>query len=413
MKATIHFTHDIQESQNPHIDTSSSHGQVRGWVGCNGTRKQFSTGIFCDKSEFFDGIINPKSEESRASAQELKDLKDRIKSIKILPHMTAEMVVKIVRDEYVEGMYEHTIKTALNYSLMENKQTLTQSTIDKQDYCVRKFDSFLSTKMGYKDVEIAALSPKIIISFQNNLIEEGIQYTTARDILKCLSSLYNNYIDDHVDELKSIPSNPFRISIRKLSKAITKLKARGSVSVEEMSLTEEEVRRIWEYEPVKDHYNWYKYTALWQIYTGFARADLANEFKFKKTKDGSQYIEMRRQKTGIKSVIPVSNATMIIHKELLRLASKYAQDGSDNIFPDMQVKGTTYKRFLKRMSLHVGRRLHSHLFRHTFGMTMSRKGIPLEYISKMMGHTSTKTTESFYVRPEDETVIDNVKSILG
>jgi site-specific recombinase XerD len=38
----------------------------------------------------------------------------------------------------------------------------------------------------------------------------------------------------------------------------------------------------------------------------------------------------------------------------------------------------------------------SHRFRHTFAVEMLLAGVPIERVSKLLGHKTTRTTEKFY-----------------
>jgi site-specific recombinase XerD len=43
----------------------------------------------------------------------------------------------------------------------------------------------------------------------------------------------------------------------------------------------------------------------------------------------------------------------------------------------------------------IGTRLHSHLARHSFATYMLSKGIRIEHVSKMLGHTTIKHTQRY------------------
>ena len=45
-----------------------------------------------------------------------------------------------------------------------------------------------------------------------------------------------------------------------------------------------------------------------------------------------------------------------------------------------------------------------HTLRRTFATSLRREGRPIDVVSKILGHSSTKVTEQFYVELEDETV---------
>jgi len=56
-----------------------------------------------------------------------------------------------------------------------------------------------------------------------------------------------------------------------------------------------------------------------------------------------------------------------------------------------------YNRCLKALGMACGieRPLHSHMARHTFATWMLRHGIPIEHVSKMLGHTNITQTQRY------------------
>lgn len=62
-----------------------------------------------------------------------------------------------------------------------------------------------------------------------------------------------------------------------------------------------------------------------------------------------------------------------------------------------KVSMQVYNRCLKDIGKALGFRksLHSHLARHTFATWALRNGVPIEYVSKMLGHTNIKQTQRY------------------
>ena len=53
----------------------------------------------------------------------------------------------------------------------------------------------------------------------------------------------------------------------------------------------------------------------------------------------------------------------------------------------------------------------SHLARHTFGTLMMSAGIPIESISKMMGHTNIRTTQT-YAKVTDDKISEDMDRLM-
>lgn len=59
----------------------------------------------------------------------------------------------------------------------------------------------------------------------------------------------------------------------------------------------------------------------------------------------------------------------------------------------------------------VKENLSYHDSRHTFGTLMLSAGIPIESISKMMGHTNIKTTQ-IYARVTDDKISEDMDRLM-
>ena len=108
--------------------------------------------------------------------------------------------------------------------------------------------------------------------------------------------------------------------------------------------------------------------------------------------EGKRYIRKARQKTEVKSLIPLHP----IAEQLLSLYTKEKSKGDYKIFPDTMSKGKLSTR-LKAVGLACGIRtpLTWHVARHSFGTLSLEAGIPMESIAKMMGHSSIASTQIY------------------
>ena len=62
-----------------------------------------------------------------------------------------------------------------------------------------------------------------------------------------------------------------------------------------------------------------------------------------------------------------------------------------------QMKNAEYNLYLKMVgeACGISRPLHSHMARHTFATWMLRQGVPIEHVSKMLGHTNITQTQRY------------------
>ena len=132
---------------------------------------------------------------------------------------------------------------------------------------------------------------------------------------------------------------------------------------------------------------------LFACYTGLAYVDLQqlNSTHLVKEADNSWYIRKPRQKTGQDSIIPLLPAA-------IRILTKYNLTNSIADFRWFVSTNQKMNKGLKYIAKRakISKDLHMHLARHTFATTVTlANGIPIETVSKMLGHASIKQTQHY------------------
>jgi site-specific recombinase XerD len=132
---------------------------------------------------------------------------------------------------------------------------------------------------------------------------------------------------------------------------------------------------------------------LFACYTGLAYVDLQqlNSSHLIKETDNSWYIRKPRQKTGQDSIIPLLPAA-------IRILEKYSVANDIANFHWFVSTNQKMNRGLKFIAKRAGieKDLHMHLARHTFATTVTlANGVPIETVSKMLGHANIKQTQHY------------------
>ena len=123
------------------------------------------------------------------------------------------------------------------------------------------------------------------------------------------------------------------------------------------------------------------------------------------TADGRYYIRINRKKTDVESFIP-------LHPVAERILALYnTTDESRPIFPLPNRNMIWYCIHEIGIMAGVKENLSYHDSRHTFGTLMLSSGIPIESISKMMGHTSIRTTQ-IYARVTDDKISEDMDRLI-
>ena len=144
-------------------------------------------------------------------------------------------------------------------------------------------------------------------------------------------------------------------------------------------------------------------------FTGLSHADVVKltHADIHTDDNGERWIIDRRQKTGTQfrvKLLPVAEMLYERYKEM-HLAG-------DRVFP---LKGThkTLNMSLRHVARHAGLSFNPtiHMARHTFATTVTlSQGVPLETVSKMLGHTRVDTTQ-IYAKVTDEKIDADTKRL--
>jgi site-specific recombinase XerD len=155
----------------------------------------------------------------------------------------------------------------------------------------------------------------------------------------------------------------------------------------------EQVELILFHQPSKKRYELVQDLFIFSCFTGLSYIDIK---KLKKSNiqsffDGHQWIISRRKKTDIASNVRL----MEIPKQLIE---KYAGiTRNDFIFPvpSNRTCNVYIRKIIEEVGIISEQKDSFHKARHTFGTMFLTEGVPLESLSKMMGHKHISTTQIY------------------
>lgn len=144
---------------------------------------------------------------------------------------------------------------------------------------------------------------------------------------------------------------------------------------------------------------------LFSTFTGLSYADLKrlSEDDMSQDADGTWWIHVDRQKTGCRSAIRLLDVP-------LRIMEKYRDERRDGRIFNIYSRSYLIK-LTKKLGEEYGFYLTFHKARHNFGthITLSM-GVPIETVSRMMGHKSITTTQ-IYAHVTDRKVDEDMKRL--
>lgn len=147
---------------------------------------------------------------------------------------------------------------------------------------------------------------------------------------------------------------------------------------------------------------------LFSCFTGLTYSDIAflTEKDISVGIDGEKWIFTTRTKTGTPSRIPLLPIARII---LDKYSNKPEMKNAGSLLP--KLSNQRLNSYLKEISDICGfaKELTFHCARHTFATTVTlANGVPIETISKMLGHKNLRTTQ-LYAKVMDNKVSNDMK----
>ena len=254
---------------------------------------------------------------------------------------------------------------------------------------VRKYKSVLNSIKRFlkgADISLPDLNYSFVSDYYTYLVsKEGLKNNSALKNLKCLYRvihicILNKWIDSNpFTEFKCSYKQPIRPYLTETEIELLYLKPIPSLRL----------RRV------RDLF-------VFQIYTGLAYADMQSLSKdnIEIGVDGKQWIVLNRLKTGQRSAIPILTRALEVLKRY-----NYELPICSN---------QKFNTYLKEIAsgCNINKRLTSHIGRHTFATTITlSKGVPIETVSRMLGHCDLKTTQ-IYAKVTDQKVSDDMRFLL-
>lgn len=168
------------------------------------------------------------------------------------------------------------------------------------------------------------------------------------------------------------------------------------ISMEETDrsyLLKENVEKLMLLKPSKDKYEFVKDIFIFSCFTGLSYIDI-QKLKWSNIQsffDGHQWIISRRKKSDV-----ASNVRLLEIPK--RIIEKYrGVTRSDYVFPvpSNATCNSHVKKMIEEAEIVTEQKITFHTARHTFATMFLTEGVPLESLSKMMGHKNISTTQIY------------------
>jgi site-specific recombinase XerD len=323
------------------------------------------------------------------------DYKDRIS------YENRDFTVDTLREKWFgQDQNKRTLLDVFRLNIIELEKLVAKgqyrkSTLTKYQTTERHLKAFLEWRANGPDILLKDLRFEFAKNFEFfEQTEKGLSINSSGKMIKNLKKVVTDCVNK--DWLEK---NPFlSYKVKHVDPKIPHL------TVEELKLIEEKEILIERLSLVRDMF-------LFSCYTGFAYIDVANLTlsHIKEGPDGKKWLVKNREKTDISERVPLLPIPIsIINK--YENHPKVKMDGKLLPIPSNQ----KINAYLKELGDICGikTRITFHIARHTFASTITlENGVPIDSVSRMLGHRSIKTTQ-IYAKVSDKKICDDTKILF-
>lgn len=250
-----------------------------------------------------------------------------------------------------------------------------KATLQKYNVCKRHFSEFLEKQYKRSDLKLTELTYVVIREFDLYLrTEVGQNPNTATKTMKTFKTI--TLLGQKMGVLLHDPFMNHRFHIEPVN--------RGFLTDEEILLIAHKQINIPRLELIRDIF-------IFSCFTGLAYIDVSNLTPDHiVTLGDKQWIMTQRQKTSVETNVLLLDIPKAI---IAKYGGKTYRNGK--LFPMLTNQKTNS--YLKEIADICGikKNLTFHLARHTFATMSLSKGVPMESVSKMLGHTNIRTTQIY------------------
>lgn len=369
----------------------------------NGQRSEFTTKKYVDpkKWDYRSMRVKGNTEEARSLNHYLDSLRNKILQTEL--HYQVQNQPVTVR-EFIDtllGKKNFRERTLIPVFQDHNNRVASligtefaQDTYQRYLTTLKHTQDFLNFRYRASDIALSSIDHAFITDFDFYLrSERSCSNNTTVKYMKNFKKiiricLANGWMDRD-------PFLNYKVRLHEVDRAV---------------LTQEELDRIIYKELPVDRLDIVRDIFIFSCFTGLAYVDVKNltPAHIIRGIDGQYWIHTRRQKTDTASRIPLlDTAWTIIEK--YRDHPKCNNEGTLlPVFTNQRMNA-----YLKEIAVlcQIEKTLTFHCARHTFATTITlNNGVPIESVSKMLGHTSIKTTQH-YAKISDNKVASDMERL--
>jgi site-specific recombinase XerD len=366
----------------------------------DGKRLEYSTKKFIDPAKWSLSTSRMKgnSEEARSINSILDFIKNKINEIQ---YELLKDGVSFTIEEFKNRLLGTTERTRTLIPIFQDHNNKIKAligkeyaagTLERYETSLKHTKDFLMWKYNVTDIDIVKIDHAFITDYEFYL----------RTVRNCANNTAVKYIKNFNKIIKICLANNW-LERNPFANYKSKVK-----EVERVYLSENEIQEIINKDFGTDRLSLVRDIFLFSCFTGLAYIDVKNLTKSHISFgiDGEKWIFTHRQKTESASKIPILPVTQMIIEKYENHPQSINEDRLLPIFSNQKMNA-----YLKEIATVCGinKELTFHIARHTFATTITlTNGVPIESVSKMLGHKNLRTTQH-YAKVLDKKVGEDMK----
>jgi site-specific recombinase XerD len=376
-------------------------------ITIDGKRTEFSSKKFINPKQWEAKMMKMKgnTEEARSINSYLESIKSKVNQIQIiLEYQEEPITLEKFMSAYL-GKNSEKERTLIPVFQEHNKRVksligveYSAGTHERYEVSLKHTQDFIQHQYGVPDIALHKINHTFIADYDFYLRTER----------KCSNNTTVKYIKNFKKIIRICITNGW-INQHPFLHYKTKLQ-----EVEREVLTHEELQKLMDKTFIIERLELVRDIFLFSCYTSLAYIDVKQltDANLVKGIDGQLWISTHRQKTETPSKIPLLDTA----KYIIDKYADHPKSGNENTLIPI-LSNQKMNAYLKEIADLCGikKELTYHCARHTFATTVTlSNGVPIESVSKMLGHKSIRTTQH-YAKITDRKVandMQNLKAIL-
>lgn len=369
-------------------------------ITINGKRFEQSTNRFVEISKWSTegNKMKGTSGEARLINNHLDLLKNQIRDVEMeLIHKKTPVTIETIKSKLL-GIDERARMLVPIFQDHNNKikeligKEYAPGTLERYTTSLKHTIEFMQWKYNVSDIDITKIDHAFVTDYEFWL----------RSVRNCANNTAVKYLKNFNKIIKLCLANDW---LDKNPFANYKSKVK---EVERVYLTEEEIQSIIEKDFKTERLSLVRDIFHFSCFTGLAYIDVKNLTKSHISYgiDGEKWIFTHRQKTESASKIPILPVTQMI---IDKYENHPQSNNEDKLLPILS--NQKMNAYLKEIAsvCEIEKELTFHIARHTFATTVTlTNGVPIESVSKMLGHKNLRTTQH-YAKVLDRKVSEDMK----